>query len=201
VPPYLASPSPSRGHDRVPRKSSIDRLPPKVKAAIQAQLKNGRLTLDEILDQIRVEFGDKVAPSRSALGRYKKNFDELAKDLRETREIADLWAHKFGEAPESDVGKVVLEILRTLSYRVGADLMNAGEDLDAKSVHQLAKAMQYIEDAGRLSLAREKQLRQAALEAAAEQVKTIGKKRGLSTSALDEIRRGILGIETERPRP
>lgn len=176
----------------MPRKSSIERLSAPVKSSIQNLLKDGRYTLDEILDQIREAFGE--APSRSALGRYKQNFDDLAKQLRETREIADVWAQKFGDEPESDVGKVVLEVLRTLSYRVGADMMAGGEDLNAKSVAQLAKAMQYIEDAGRLSLAREKDLRTAALEAAAEKVKQVGKKRGLSATAVDAIRKEILGI-------
>lgn len=175
------------------RKSSIERLKPQIKSAIQSLLKENRLSLDEIIGQIRDEFG--ASPSRSALGRYKKNFDELGKQLRETREIADIWAQKFGNAPESDVGKVVLEMLRTLSFRVGADLMEPDGNLDAKSVSQLAKAMQYIEDAGRLSLAREKSLREAALQAAADKVQEVGKKRGLSGAAVEAIRREILGIE------
>lgn len=176
------------------RKSSIERLPGPVKTAIQAMLKDGRHTLDEILERIREEFGQ--APSRSALGRYKKNFEEIAQDLRESREIADVWAQKFGSAPDSDVGKVVLEVLKTLSYRVSADMMAAGaEDRpQPKELAQLAKAMQYIEDAGRLSLAREKELRTAALEAAADKVKQVGKKRGLSATAVDAIRKEILGI-------
>lgn len=175
-------------------KSSIERLQPEVRSAIQALLKKGQLTLDEILEQIRVEFGQ--APSRSALGRYKKHFDEIAKDLRESREIAEVWAQQLGKTPDSDVGKVVLEVLKTLSYRVSADMMAAGaEDRpQPRELAQLAKAMQYIEDAGRLSLAREKQLRDAALEAAAEKVKEVGKKRGLSPQATEAIRREILGI-------
>lgn len=174
------------------RKSSIERLPDQVKGAVQALLKEGRLTLDEIIDRLREEFG--TAPSRSALGRYKQNFDQLAKDLRETREIADVWAQKFGSVPDSDIGKVVLEVLRTLSYRVGADLLSGEGELDAKAVQQLAKAMQYIEDAGRLSLAREKALREATLQQAAEVAAKVAKKGGLSKDALQAIRTEILGI-------
>ncbi|MDE2473221.1 MAG: DUF3486 family protein, partial [Bradyrhizobium sp.] len=130
-------------------------------------------------------------PSRSALGRYKLHFDELAQDMRETREIADIWAQKFGDVPDSDIGKVVLEILRTLSYRVGADMMSGEGDLNAKAVAQLAKAMQYIEDAGRLSLAREQKVRQAALEEASKRVGEAAKARGLSDDAIAEIRARI----------
>lgn len=174
-------------------RSSIVRLAAPVKAAIDGALKGGQLTLDEILDYLREEYPEERIPSRSSLGRYKLHFDELAKDLRETREIADIWAQKFGEMPDSDVGKVVLEILRTLSYRVGADMMNGEGDLNAKAVSQLAKAMQYIEDAGRLGLAREQKVRQAALEEAAKRAGDAGKARGLSEEAIAEIRRVVVG--------
>lgn len=174
------------------RKSSIARLAAPVKAAIDAALKGDQLTLDDLLDYLRDEYPDERLPSRSALGRYKLHFDDLAKDLRETREIADIWAHKFGEMPDSDVGKVVLEILRTLSYRVGADLMSGEGDLNAKAISQLAKAMQYIEDAGRLSLAREEKVRQSALEEASKRAGEAGKARGLSEDAIAEIRSRIV---------
>jgi hypothetical protein len=163
----------------MPRKSSIDRLPAPAKAAIQKLLKNNQHTLEQIVELIRKEFGE--APSRSALGRYKKNFDEIAKDLRESREIAEVWAQKLGSTPDSDVGKVVLEVLKTLSYRVSADMMAAGseERPQPKELAQLAKAMQYIEDAGRLSLSREKELRAAVLQEAASRVEKAAKAKGM----------------------
>ncbi len=175
------------------RKSSIVRLAAPVKAAIDAALKDGKATLQEILEYLREEYPDEQLPSRSALGRYKQNFDELAKDLRETREIADIWAHKFGEMPDSDVGKVVLEILRTLSYRVGADMMSGEGDLNAKAVSQLAKAMQYIEDAGRLSLAREQKVRQAALEEASRRASEAAKEAGASEELISKLRSVVMG--------
>jgi Protein of unknown function (DUF3486). len=180
----------------VSRRSTIVRLAAPVKAAIDAALKHDRLTLDELLDYLRTQYPDETLPSRSALGRYKQSFDELAANLRETREIADIWAAKLGDAPESDVGKVVLEILRTLSYRVGADLMQPGTDVDAKTVGQLAKAMQYIEDAGRLGLAREQAVQKAALEKAASNVEMLMKAGGKVTpqQILERIR-GAYGLE------
>lgn len=176
----------------MPQVSSIKRLPPEVKAAIDAALKSGRFTLDEILEQVRETFGSDIAPSRSALGRYKQGFDAIAKDLRESREIADVWAARLGDAPESDIGKVVQEILRTLSYRVGADMLSGETEVTAKELARLAKAMQYVEDAGRLSLAREKQVRQAATEAAAEEAKAAATAAGLSADKAEAIRRRVL---------
>lgn len=174
------------------RKSTIVRLAAPVKSAIDAALKDDRLTLDELLEYLRSQYPDTRLPSRSALGRYKQRFDDLAKDLRETREIADIWAAKLGDAPDSDVGKVVLEILRTLSYRVGADLLDAG-DVDAKSIGQLAKAMQYIEDAGRLSLAREQAVSKAALDEAAKRMEALGENKTLDPATLKLVREQLYG--------
>lgn len=182
----------------MPRHSSIKKLPKEIKAAIDGLLKEGRFTLDQIRSEVLGRYGDEAVPSRSALGRYKKNFDDLAKELRETREIADVWAQKLGSVPDSDIGKVVLEILRTLSYRVGADLMQSG-DLDAKAIAQLARAMNYIEDAGRLGLARELELRRSALDAAANAATEVAKKKGVSKETVDLIRREILGISDDKP--
>ncbi|MDE2470352.1 MAG: DUF3486 family protein, partial [Bradyrhizobium sp.] len=58
-------------------KSSIVRLAAPVKAAIDAALKNGKLTLEEIIEYLRSEYPSERLPSRSALGRYKLHFDEL----------------------------------------------------------------------------------------------------------------------------
>lgn len=56
------------------RKSSIARLPPEVKSFIEGQLADGRLTLDEMIAELRERFPQEASngalPSRSALHRY-----------------------------------------------------------------------------------------------------------------------------------
>jgi hypothetical protein len=175
----------------MPRKSSIERLPPVIKAAIAGMLKDNRLTLDEILEQIRAEFPDEPAPSRSALGRFKQNFEEMSKHLRESREIADMWVQKVGSDPNSDIGKLAIEFLRTAAYRVSSDMVEGGE-ANTKELAQLARAMNYIENASRLSLKREQELTTAAKTAAAEAATKVAEKKGVSAETVEEIRRGIL---------
>ncbi|HXG29259.1 MAG TPA: DUF3486 family protein [Nevskiales bacterium] len=182
------------------RISSIKRLPREVKAAIDGLLKEGRFSLDEILGEIRRQYGDAVAPSRSALGRYKKNFDEVSKHMQEAREIASIWTQKIGEQPESDIGKVAIEMLRTLAFQASQDAYS-GERVSPRELNALALAMQRIEDAGRLSLARELALEKAALEKAAKAAATVAKKKGVSAETVELIRREILGISDERQSP
>ena len=56
------------------RKSSVDRLPPQVKAHLNRRLREGRLTLDELIADLRTTFPDQAGqgelPSRSALHRH-----------------------------------------------------------------------------------------------------------------------------------
>ena len=78
------------------RKSSIDRLPPAVRKAIQAEITANRLTLDEIKKLIIDEFGEDAAPSRSALGRYKLSVEQHMQAVRESRKVAEVWAEKLG---------------------------------------------------------------------------------------------------------
>ncbi|MEQ9132664.1 MAG: DUF3486 family protein [Salinisphaeraceae bacterium] len=174
------------------RRSSIKGLPPAVKTAIDQSISQDRLSLDQIIDRIRDEYGDEHAPSRSALHRYRQNVEQQMQAIREGREIADVWAQRLGDAPESDIGKVVLEILRTLAYKSGADLLDDEGNVAPKDLSHLARAMRYIEDAGRLSLQREKEVRQAALAEAAESAETVARSAGMSSSSAAELRRKIL---------
>lgn len=56
------------------RKSAISRLPPEVKAYIEGKMADGRLTLDDLIADLRKRFPGEaqegVLPSRSALHRY-----------------------------------------------------------------------------------------------------------------------------------
>lgn len=181
------------------RRSAIKTLPRPVKEAIDRAIKEDRLTLDQILDRIEDEYGEEHAPSRSALHRYRRNVEAQMQAIREGREIADVWAAKLGEAPDSDIGKVVLEILRTLAYKSGADLLDAEGKVAPKDLTSLARAMRYIEDAGRLSLQREKEVRQAEREALAEATAKLeedarGGKNTLDAETLRRIRQDVYGI-------
>ncbi|NPW06222.1 DUF3486 family protein, partial [Pseudomonas aeruginosa] len=46
------------------RKSSIDKLPPDVRSFIERSLRENRLTLDELIEQLQERFPGKEKPSR-----------------------------------------------------------------------------------------------------------------------------------------
>jgi hypothetical protein len=176
------------------RKSSIERLPLPVKKAIDDALKTGRFTIDEIVASVRQQFGTEIAPKRSTLGRYKQSFEEVGTKMREAREVAGVWAERLGSEPQGDIGKVVMELLRTMAFDATLTMSEAVEGVNTKELNALALAMQRLESAGKRNLEREKAIRQAAMEEAARRVDEVVKDKsvGLSDDAAQEIKNRLL---------
>ena len=99
------------------RHSSIELLPAGAKAELDRRLSEGKLTLDGLLAELE-ESG--VTVSRSALGRYRKGFEETAAKLRESREVARAFAKELGTGPEDEMGQMLIELVHTLAYRMMA---------------------------------------------------------------------------------
>lgn len=180
------------------RKSSIDKLDPRVKELIDELLRDGRHTLDEIKQQISAEYPEAQQPSRSSLGRYSQHIDKIGQRLRESREVAKVWADRLGNEPQGDIGKMVMELLRTLSFDVALEMSEPDEEgkttLDPKAIGALALAMQRLETAGKFNLQREKEMRAALAEQVTRKLgdNTKGKPR-LDKEALDFVRQAIRG--------
>ena len=173
------------------RKSTIETLDPAVRESIHCLLKTGRFTLDDVLDQIRETFPGALVISRSALGRYSKRFEEVGKRLRESREVAKVWVDRLGNEPQGDIGKLVMEMLRTMAFDATLDLQEGDVELDPKAISTLALAMQRLESAGKWNLEREKAMR----ESVADEVETKLKAgpRKLDAEALALVRHAIRG--------
>ncbi|WP_051278443.1 DUF3486 family protein [Solimonas flava] len=188
----------------MPRKSSIRAQDKDVRKLIDELLGDGGYTLDEIRAELRTRFPKIKPPSRSALGRYSQSVEKIGERLRQSRAVASVWAEQLGREPEGDIGKIVMELLRTLAFDATEGLANSvgtlDEDgnpvkLDPKIISTLSLAMQRLEAAGKWSLEREKKLREAVL---AEAEKNVEKKlaagpRKLDAEALKLVREAIRG--------
>ena len=93
------------------RKSTIVRLPAPARAAIDGALKEGRKTLDEILDHLKKKYPDQRLPSRSSIARYKLRFDERQEKLGDVAQNADALAKRFVEILEGDDGAALQRAL------------------------------------------------------------------------------------------
>jgi len=168
-------------------KSTITRLDPRIKTAVDEAIREGRATVDEVLELIK-QLGGEV--SRSAVGRYKKNAERQMQQYREAQEMAKVWIGKLQADPEGDIGRLLAEMLRTVAYQSIGDL----EAATPEDLMLLAKALKDMAGADKLTAERILKVRQESAKEAAEKATTFAKSRGLSKDTVEQLRREILGI-------
>jgi hypothetical protein len=190
------------------RLSSVDRLDPAIKAEVDRLIREQRHTIDQIVAHLRtLDAPAQTLPSRSALGRYKKQAESALARYRDAQAIAATWAEKLDSEPDGDVAKLVRQVLSRVALSVAGDLDersategDAGEasvGVTPLEVAQLSKAMKDLASAESTSvqnLQRVRALLAQRTTAAADAVAKIARSGGLGAQAESEIRARILGI-------
>lgn len=190
----MSDEKPTRG-----RPSKIDLLPEGIRDALHGMLRDKRHTQEQIREAINElidghNLPDDMQLSRTGLNRYASRMEAIGSKIRASREMADIWAAKLGSAPTSDVGKLLMEFVKTLAFETSMALAETEKTVEPKALGQLALVAQRIEAAQMASHKREKEIRQAFAEEAAAQAEKITKSAGLSAETAADIRRQILGI-------
>lgn len=186
------------------RKSKVELLPEEIRNTLNVFIRSGNMTQKDILEAVNqmiddAGLGDDAKLSRTGFNRYAKRMEEMGQRLRQSREVAEVWVSKLGEAPTSDVGKLLQEFVRTMAFETSMKMMEAaegeeGEVISPKALGQLALVVQRIETAAMTSMKREKEIRAAFAAEAAEAVECIIKQAGISLETAEEITDKILGI-------
>jgi len=190
----MADEKPTRG-----RPSKVDLLPDAIRDALHQMLRDKRHTQEEIREAINAlidqhELPDDMQLSRTGLNRYASRMEAIGSKIRASREMAEIWAAKLGSAPTSDVGKLLMEVVKTLAFETSMSLAEEEGTVEPKALGQLALVAQRIEAAQMVSHKREKEIRQAFAEEAAEAAEKVTKQAGLTAETAATIRREILGI-------
>ncbi|MGQ5745855.1 hypothetical protein HMPREF3138_21040 [Serratia sp. HMSC15F11] len=185
---------PTRG-----RPSKVDLLPEAIRDALHQMLRDKRHTQEEIREAINSlidqhELPDDMQLSRTGLNRYASRMEAVGSKIRASREMAEIWAAKLGSAPTSDVGKLLMEFVKTLAFETSMALAETEKTVEPKALGQLALVAQRIEAAQMVSHKREKEIRQAFAEEAAATAEKIVSQAGLSADKAADIKRQILGI-------
>ncbi len=185
---------PTRG-----RPSKVDLLPEAIRDALHQMLRDKRHTQEEIREAINAlidqhELPDDMQLSRTGLNRYASRMEAIGSKIRASREMAEIWAAKLGSAPTSDVGKLLMEFVKTLAFETSMALAETEKTVEPKALGQLALVAQRIEAAQMVSHKREKEIRQAFAEEAAATAEKIVSQAGLSADKAADIKRQILGI-------
>ena len=185
---------PTRG-----RASKIDLLPDSIRDQLHQMLREKRHTQEEIREAINElidghDLPEDMQLSRTGLNRYASRMEEFGAKIRASREMAEIWAAKLGSAPTSDVGKLLLEFVKTLAFETSMSLAEKDKTVEPKALGQLALVAQRLEAAAMTSHKREQEIRKAFAEEAADKAEKITKQAGLSAETAADIRRQILGI-------
>jgi hypothetical protein len=172
------------------RRSSLARLDPRIREAVDAAIREERATIDELVAMIAAHGG---AVSRSAVGRYAKDYTESLARYREAQEVAGRWVEQFRAAPDSDVGRLLAEMLKTLAFSSLAERSSA----DARDIGLLARAIRDLASVDQVKARVEAEVTARAQERAAAAVAAIegeAERRRISPEALAAIREQVYGI-------
>lgn len=173
-------------------KSSIEQ-DPRIKAAADEAIRQGA-TIDQILEALE-RLGADV--SRSAVGRYAYKARATMAKLREVKEIAGVWADKFGSEPEGDVAQLLGQVLHALAYQQASLMMNeapGGEGAAGpREVMFLAGALKDIASANKLNADRILKIRKETAEKAAKAVEKVAKQGGMNADTVAKLRAAVIG--------
>lgn len=186
----------------MPRKSSIETLPPDVLEKLQAMLRDPRcIQLDIVarINAVLAEQGHEERVSKSSLNRYSLRMDRVGEKLQQSRAMAEMWIAKLGAQPQGQVGHLINEILRTLAFDMSLQLQEISDPEQMPAVVEMLKdlslTMQRLEKAASDNIKRETEIRTQAKQEAAEQAGRALANRGMTAEGVDEIKKRILGID------
>jgi hypothetical protein len=172
------------------RKSSIAQLDPEIREAVDRAIREGRATNAEIVALINA-MGAQV--SESAVTRYARSAREQMKVFREAQEIAKVWVGKLGEDPESDVGRLVTEMLRTVAFQQLGELRE-NPDKRAMETMLLAKALDHTARARKIDTDLILRLQKEVAAKAAAKVKEVAREGGLTADQQERLYKEVLRI-------
>ncbi|QCN98904.1 DUF3486 family protein (plasmid) [Azospirillum argentinense] len=178
------------------RLSAADRWPPEIREQV-GKLRAQGATIDAIRAKL-LELDIDVP--RSTLGREIKELDDVIRDIRQSREMAEAIGTRIDDRPASSTARANVELLQALTMRLLiASRGEAGQiEMDAKEAKAFSEVIRNLANASKVDLDQELKIREemkakavAAVEKALEggDAKPIDKK-----AVLRRIREEVYGI-------
>ncbi|WP_311515278.1 DUF3486 family protein [Oligella urethralis] len=181
------------------RTSKVDLLPDDIRAQLSLMLRDKSHTQEEVREFINglirdAGLDDEYQLSRSGINRYASRMEEVGAKIRASREVAKIWTQQLGEAPESDIGKLLLEFVKTMAFETSMSMSETGEPVSPKVLGQLAYVVGEIERAHSVNYKREQAIREDVIKAAAKAVEKAGKEAGVGIDNVAQMVKAVYGI-------
>lgn len=182
-------------------------MPPDIREKLEELLRDPRVSQLEAtkrINEILQERGE--APrTKSSVNRYWKNMERVGEKVRQTREVAKFWMAKLGATPQTDVGNLINEIYRSISFEIGMMLQDGELTEDkipdlVKLLKELSLTALRLEKAANFNVQRDKEIRQQAREEDARKLAELEKASGkpggkrIDKETLKIVRHEIYGI-------
>lgn len=188
------------------RPSKIAQLPPEALSFLNDLLRQSGMTrtrAHELLEEYLVDtlgLPEDEAPSRHSVNRYANRMEMVGARLRQSREVAEMWIGKLGNQPQGEIGKLINEVIRTLTFETSMQLAEGEEVVSPKILSQLALAVQRLESAANMNAERDKAIREEERRRIAEELDAAtadhdaARTGGMTREGIATIKREILGI-------
>lgn len=184
-----------------PGRSSIARLPDEVKRHIEQRLVENRMTLDELIADLKQRFPEhaEALPSRSAVHRYGQKLERRLSAIRASTEAAKIIRAHAGDREdarsEALTAMIQSELFESIMYLQEAD----DEEVDiAQRIGLLSDAAKNIATLTRSSVALKKYqediaeaARQALLQEQKEKLAAMPSKGGVTEDTKNAIREAL----------
>ncbi len=174
------------------RRSSIAKLPQDIREWVEQLIRNGR-TIDDIVAHLKTMDAN-LPVSRSSVGRFKQNYEASLARYRDAQAVAGQWVTVFRESPESDVGALIAEMLKTLAFQTMSTMGEDETPVDPQSLMFLGKAIRDVISATSINEDRIAKAVARALQQAASAAEAVARQAGLSDAMVNEFRKKILGV-------
>ncbi|HBG06314.1 MAG: hypothetical protein A2075_12150 [Geobacteraceae bacterium GWC2_58_44] len=182
---------------------SVDLIPDDVKATLDAYLRDKKLSQIEATrrtNMILEELGHPVRLTKSAVNRYSQDMEEVGAQLRESREVAQQWIGALGSVPQDDVGLLVVEIIRSLSFDITMMVRKGKIDADkvpeiVKTLNTMALTQMRIEKATSDNVKRAREIRKLAIEEVSEVIEKTAVQQGMNAEQAAFWRNKVLGVQ------
>lgn len=113
------------------RKSSIDRLSEDVKSHIERRIAEGRMTLDELITELRETFPDEASegglPSKSAVHRYGQKLERRLSAIRASTEAAKIIQAQAGDDKDAR-SEALTALIQTELFEAILDMQEANDE-------------------------------------------------------------------------
>lgn len=172
-------------------KSKVRRLPQPIRNELDRLLTEGQLGIREITEHLR---GLGADVSKSAVGRYSQSFEQVAKDIRDSRLMAEALAEQLSDPDGPNVTRLAVASLEGLLMRAQRQLVAPDGSVDVKTLGSLAESLRNIQSAYKTNVDAETKIRAQVAKEAATVVEKVAGERGLTKETVEDIKQAVLGV-------